>query len=120
MTQGLGSLTPLTPLTETRLFTFDFGSMWVKTNPALTIVSIVSVSIIVAPSSPTNDPTPNSRMIGPSLICSSPTTGLASQAVAQQFGFLLPSVKYVLGCVVQASDTSDAVLWQYLTSNSPD
>jgi hypothetical protein len=117
MTQGIGSLTPLTAIVETRVFTFDFGSMWAKTNPSLTVSDIVSVTCKIAPSSQTNDPAPMSRLIGPAVVTSSPTTGLDNQAVAQQIGNLIPGVKYYITCVVQASDTSEAVLWQYLTSD---
>lgn len=119
MTQGLGSLTPLTAVTETRVITFDFGSMWAKTNPALTIYNIVSITCTVAPSSPQQDSNPNQRIIGPAVTGESPSTKLLAQAVYQQFGNLLPGVRYVITCVVQASDTSDAVLWQYLTSDGP-
>jgi len=119
MTQGLGSLTPLTATTETRVITFDFGSMWAKTNPALTIYSITSISCTLAPSSPVNDPNPAQRIIGPAVIGESPTTKLSNQAVYQQFGNLIPGARYAITCIVMASDTSEAVLWNYLTTDMP-
>ena len=90
MTQGLGSLTPFTANIETRVITFDFGSMWAKTNPALTIYAITAITCTLAPSSPVNDPNPGQRLIGPAIIGESPTTKLLNQAVYQQFGNLLP------------------------------
>lgn len=118
MTQGNGSISPLTALTETRVITFDFGTLWRYADPPIFIQNILSITCTIAPASQVQDYFPSGKILGLSELAPSPSTLNGSQAVAQTFGNLLPGVIYIISCTVQASDNSEAVLWNYLTSDS--
>ena len=117
MPKSTANLTPFTANIETRILTFDFGSLWGKNTPLLTISSITSVTCVLASSSPVNDPNPTARVIGSATVGESPTTKQSSQAVYQQFGNLIQNAIYIVTCSVVASDTSEAVLWDYITTD---
>ena len=117
MTQGTGSLTPFTAGTESRVITFDFGSIWKYSNPLLIIEGLVSITCAIAPASVAQDYLPSARILGLPEITSSPSTKAGDQAVAQTFGNLVPGVTYIITCTVLASDNSQAVLWNYINSD---
>lgn len=108
MAQTADLTPPIDATLEFETIGFDFGLAMAAT---ATITSVQSLTCTVHGGGTGTDATPSSRLIGGSTIVPSKATGLASQAVAQQFGNAVAGVKYLLQCVANTSDGQKLSLW---------
>lgn len=104
---------PIDAGVETETIGFDFG-------PALKAsVSILSISSVTCTVESGADATPTARLIGSPALITSAATGLANQAVSQQFGNGVGGVNYKLQCVVNTSDSQVLSLWTHIPCTQP-
>src|SRR5271168_3924127 len=101
---------PIDSSVELLTMGWDFGYVLAAGE---TIISIVEVTCSVGQFSSGADPNLASRMIGEPAIVTSPKTGIAAAAVAQQVGSMLAGVTYRLQCVVLTTQGNQPSLWTH-------
>lgn len=116
MFQAANNLQPsIDAVIEIETVTFDFGRLL---TPDAIITGIISVTCQISQSlsDTITDPAPQSRAIGAAVITTSPSTGLANQAVSQLVGTMIGGITYELQCVAATSNGQQLSLWGHLSS----
>lgn len=101
---------------EIALIAFDYSG---QIQCCQTIITVISVVCVVAPESPVQDPTPQLRVIGNTVIVGSPINAAPAQAFTQLIGNMLAGVIYIVTGLVATSDDQQLSLWFKVTCASP-
>src|SRR5208282_2273036 len=107
MSQGNDLWPPQDADVELETIGFDFGD---TLEAGEQITSVIALTCEVASGT---DPAPSSRVVGPSFIVTSTTTGAANGQVNQNIGALLGYTIYLLQCVVMTSLGQKLSLWMH-------
>lgn len=87
--------------------------------PAVQIANIAPLNPFTCAVVTGSDPSPQTRIIGSSLVIPSPTTGTPAGAVTQQFGNMLGGVKYRIACFVVFTNGDTQDIWGHITCKQP-